>query len=198
MKRVVAPLSIKDLKISSPTGTVKDPLKSGHSSHEGKGKFKWTIWHNGGGKKKRLREQYVSKCQGLFGTWRCTSLSLTFLPLCEVQFMIIIYSVITEPTAEAFRVRWSTDMPHHLWPTVVCNITGIFHIFLISVEVVQVTFLCDNQMWQRQILVNCSPLGDIWRFWVKWEANSCVMIDVCSYHLHFTSWLVWGCDIAQS
>lgn len=51
MKRVVA-FTTKDSKISSPAGTVKDPLESARSSHGGKGKFKWK---NGGRKKKGLR-----------------------------------------------------------------------------------------------------------------------------------------------
>lgn len=151
MKRVVAPLTIKHSTISSPTGTVKGPLMSGRSSHGGKGKFKWTIWQNGGGKKKGLRDQYVSKCL------RCNFwLLFTLWLLIQLQL----------PSGSD-----GADMTRHLWSTVLRNITGIFHIFLISLEVVQVTFLCDNQMWQRQTLVNCSPLGDIGRFWVKGGAN---------------------------
>lgn len=161
MTRVVA-VTIKDSKISSPTGTVKNPLKSGRSSHGAKDEFKWTIWQNGG-RKDWANSMFPSVRASLGPEDVLVSLSRLCLSVgCDLWEI----SVITEPNAAAFRVRWSTDMSHHLWPTVLQNITGIFHMFLISSEVVQVTF-----WWQPGAAVNCCPLRDTGRFWVKWEAN---------------------------
>lgn len=148
MKRVVA-FTTKDSKISSPTGTVKDPLESAQSSHGGKGKFKWKNGRMEEERRKDWEEQYVFKCQGLFGP---DDVLVSLSPLYRsVRYELCFISVITEQTAAAFRVRWSTDMSHHLWPTALWNITGIFHIFLISLEVVQVTW-CVSARHQSVVL----------------------------------------------
>lgn len=137
MKRVVA-FTIKDSKMSSPTGTVKDPLESARSSHGAKANLSGRMaeWR---------KEEERTERNSIFLSVRASTgpedvlVSLSGLYR-SVRYELCLISVITEPTAAAFRVRWSTDMSHHLWPTALWNITGIFHIFLISLEVVQVTW----------------------------------------------------------
>lgn len=58
----------------------------------------------------------------------------------SVRCDLWLISVITEPTAAAFEVRRSRHVPSPL-TEYSGNLTGIFHMFLIFLEVVQVTWL---------------------------------------------------------
>lgn len=139
------------------------PESSGRGSYGGEGKFKWTIWQNGGRLTIGLRERDDSKCQGLFRTWRCTRLSLTSPSIHEVRFLVNLCNY----WANCSGLRGQAEQT--------CPITSdrLFWKSNWNFSYVSDFFRggAGDMACQRQTSVNCSPLGDIGRFWVKWEAN---------------------------